>query len=250
MAAHAARAGLCRIRRARDLPSPVPEHPTITTGGERITLLPQRAVWWPRTRTLIVADLHLGKSQALRAAGAGIPGGDLDEALFRLECAAVDAAAVRIIVVGDLLHARAGLTEGLVERVARWRAGVRAEFIVTPGNHDGALASVAERWRIDIAPASIVEGGLRFVHEPDPQPGVFTWAGHIHPAVVLSAGGDRLKLPCFVVGERLGLLPAFTRFAAGGGLGVDPSRFPGRRYVIADEQVLDITPTAAPAAGG
>jgi len=38
-----------------------------------VVLLPERAVWWPATRTLLVADLHLGKCETLRANGAPMP---------------------------------------------------------------------------------------------------------------------------------------------------------------------------------
>ncbi len=34
-----------------------------------LALLPERGVWSPAARTLFVADLHLGKASAFRAAG-------------------------------------------------------------------------------------------------------------------------------------------------------------------------------------
>ena len=38
-------------------------------GGERLWLLPDRAAYWPRTETLLVADAHLGKAAAFRREG-------------------------------------------------------------------------------------------------------------------------------------------------------------------------------------
>ena len=45
----------------------------IDCAGERLVLLPEKAVFWPSEKTLIVADLHLGKTAAFRAAGIGVP---------------------------------------------------------------------------------------------------------------------------------------------------------------------------------
>jgi metallophosphoesterase superfamily enzyme len=55
-----------------------------TIAGETVRLLPQRGLYWPAEGTLFVADIHLGKSQTLRAAGAPIPAGVMGETLDRL----------------------------------------------------------------------------------------------------------------------------------------------------------------------
>lgn len=186
-------------------------------GGEHLVLLPDRAVWWPARRTLIASDLHLGKSQTLRAGGSAVPAGVLGETLGRLDRLIASTGAERLLVVGDLLHAGVGLTAELVERVASWRRAFGGRVVVVPGNHDRALPRVAQAWGIEVAAELLAEDGLAFCHEPCEVEGAFVWAGHVHPAVTLAGGGDRVKLPCFVVGQGLGLLPAFTRFSAGGG---------------------------------
>ncbi|MDE3177705.1 MAG: DEAD/DEAH box helicase, partial [Pseudomonadota bacterium] len=71
-----------------------------------LTLLPQRAVWRAETRTLFVADVHIGKAAAFRAAGLAAPAGTTRENLARLD-ALIDALAPRALVaLGDLFHAR------------------------------------------------------------------------------------------------------------------------------------------------
>src|SRR5581483_12363457 len=42
--------------------------------GESLLLLPERALLWERTGTLVVADAHLGKAAAFRAAAIPLPG--------------------------------------------------------------------------------------------------------------------------------------------------------------------------------
>jgi metallophosphoesterase superfamily enzyme len=41
----------------------------ITWGGEQLVLWPQKALSWPRTRTLLVADAHFGKDAHFRVSG-------------------------------------------------------------------------------------------------------------------------------------------------------------------------------------
>ncbi len=53
--------------------------------GERLTLLPQHALYRHRLRTLMVADLHFGKPDAFRAASLPVPDGSTGQALARLD---------------------------------------------------------------------------------------------------------------------------------------------------------------------
>ena len=41
--------------------------------GEQLDLLPEKAIWWPRRRTLLVADVHCGKDATFRAMGVPVP---------------------------------------------------------------------------------------------------------------------------------------------------------------------------------
>ena len=47
----------------------------INVASERLWLLPDRAAYWPRTKTLLIADAHLGKAAAFRRAGIPVPSG-------------------------------------------------------------------------------------------------------------------------------------------------------------------------------
>lgn len=214
----------------------------IEVGGERVELLPERAAWWPGARTLLVADLHLGKEHAFAAVGIGLPGTVLDETLARLGRCIAETGAVRVLIVGDLLHARLGTTPEVIDRVAAWRRSVPADLLLIPGNHDRAVAEVAGAWSIELAEAEHRDGPFRFVHEPDAGvPEAYTWAGHLHPAVRLSAGRDAVRLPCFAVGERTGVLPAFSMFTGCMTSAIGPG---DRAWAITGERVF-LAPTLA-----
>ena len=41
--------------------------------GEKLDLLPQKAIYYPQHKTLLAADLHLGKAGHFRNAGIAVP---------------------------------------------------------------------------------------------------------------------------------------------------------------------------------
>ena len=76
--------------------------------GEQLVLLPERAAYWRRVQTLLVADPHFGKAAAFRAAGVPVPRGTTTGSLARLDAALARTGATRIVFLGDFLHARVG----------------------------------------------------------------------------------------------------------------------------------------------
>src|SRR5919112_4797670 len=81
---------------------------TLTIAGEQIYLLSERAIYWPGASTLVVADLHWGKASTFRAVGIPIPIGTTSDDLARLDSALQRTQARRMVVLGDLFHAKAG----------------------------------------------------------------------------------------------------------------------------------------------
>ena len=44
----------------------------IEWAGEKLVLLPERAIWWAREKTLFIADPHFGKASTFRSAGLAV----------------------------------------------------------------------------------------------------------------------------------------------------------------------------------
>ncbi len=205
--------------------------------GREVELLPERALYWPEARLLAVADLHWGKPESFQQHGIPLPAGVLEDDLARLSRALERTQAQRLLLVGDLIHSKRGITPAVRERIATWRAGHDVEMVLVRGNHDRHLKSLPPEWRLDVHEEHLDEGPFRFAHHPEPATGRYSWAGHLHPVVRLSHGADRLRLPCFHVGEAVGILPAFSAFTGG----LDMSRRGGERiFVIADEAVIEV----------
>lgn len=188
----------------------------LTWLGEHLTLLPQRALFWRRASTLFVADMHLGKAAAFRAAGVPVPEAVTGADLARLATALDETGAERLVILGDLLHARAGRAEAVHNALRRWRrARDQLDILLVRGNHDHAAGDPPASWRIRCEHGPVVEPPFAFLHEPAACAHGYALAGHVHPVVVLRGQGGRLRAPCFAFGRRFGLLPAFGAFTGG-----------------------------------
>ena len=89
--------------------------------GEDVWLLPERALFWKRPATLIIADPHIGKPGAFRAAAIAAPEGTTIADLERLSTVIRRCGVQRLIVLGDLLHARSGRTAATMSAFEEWR---------------------------------------------------------------------------------------------------------------------------------
>ncbi|MFM7411911.1 MAG: ligase-associated DNA damage response endonuclease PdeM [Planctomycetota bacterium] len=219
--------------------------PPFTDTRADILLLAGRGAFLPGSATLLVADVHLGKAATFRSAGIPVPEGSAQADLARLERLVHETAARRLIVLGDLFHARSGCTDTVFEEFAATRARFSAtEVILVPGNHDRAIGRLPSSLGIDSCLRTHDEPPFHFVHEPDtelPEPGrtCFTIAGHLHPTVsIRSPSGDRITERCFVAEDAALVLPAFGSFTGGhrvreiGGL---------RLWIARDDGVVDVT---------
>jgi DNA ligase-associated metallophosphoesterase len=229
--------------------------PTIGTDPTSdIVLLPGRAAWMRATRTLLVADLHLGKAAAFREAGIPVPEGSAQQDLDRLVRLVKERAAARVLVLGDLFHSRSGCTERVFAEFTAARRSIPAtEVVLVPGNHDRAIGRLPPDVGIDSCLRTVDEPPFHFVHEPGtplPEPGrdCFTVAGHLHPTVSIRApSGDRLTERCFVARTSLLIMPAFGSFTGGGRIGAAAGT---RIWIARDDGVVDVTRTALLAARG
>ena len=216
-------------------------------GTCRCDLLPGRAAYLPARRTLLVADLHLGKAATFRHAGLPVPEGSSAGDLARLAGLVAAARPERVIVLGDLFHAASGCTPAVLEEWRRVRGGLAAEILLVPGNHDRRLRLPADLG-LTITGGPLVEEGLAFHHEPpNGSPEALAFCGHLHPRLAIRApSGDRCTERCFVAREGLLVLPAFASFAGASVVRSEPGV---RLWAAGNEAVIEVTRMARLAAG-
>ncbi len=182
-------------------------------GGESVELHADRALCWTRTRTLFVADLHLGKAAAFRAGGVPVPRGSTANDLARLSALVAASEAVRLVVLGDFLHAKAGVVPALDAAFRAWREAHRTLTItLVRGNHDMASGDPPPDWGVEVVGEPHALPPFLACHAPvSPRTG-YALCGHVHPGVRIAGLGEApVRLPCFVLGRRRAILPAFGR---------------------------------------
>jgi len=215
------------------------EDATIELRGERLALLPERAVWWARRETLLVADPHWGKAATFRAGGIPVPHGTTLEGLARLDRAIHHTGARRLLFLGDYLHARQGRAPATIGALAAWRERhAEMEVLLVRGNHDRHAGDPPVEAGIACVDPPLADAPFLLAHHPDPVAGEYVLAGHLHPAVHLAGRGrQRERLPCFWFGREVGVLPAFGDFTGAAEIRPPPG---DRIFVIAGDRVVEI----------
>jgi DNA ligase-associated metallophosphoesterase len=215
--------------------------------AERMVLHPLRALYWPRMGWLLVSDLHLGKAAHLRKGGLALPEGGDAHTLARLDAVLGHFRPQRLVIIGDLFHSAHNSAWSAFEA---WCRSASVALHLVAGNHDVLADRRYHDAGITVHPGRLAAGDLVLQHAP-PHEAAATAEGHIicghvHPGVVLHGkGGQRLRLPCFLAGTGVTMLPAFGTST---GLHVLRPAATDRVFACTDRSVLDVTGVATRAA--
>ena len=195
--------------------NPVPYHIRNNT----FWVSPQHSLYWEEANTLIIADMHLGKSGHFRKSGIAVPQSiykaDLQRLIAQLYLFKVD----RLIITGDLTHSTANKE---LDLFLKWRKDFSLLKIdLVKGNHDILDDSWYQEADIDISLKKLVDGPFLFIHDlkmrdqllPEENE-LYMFTGHMHPAINLRGQGRQsLRFPCFYFTPGYCVLPAFSRFS-------------------------------------
>lgn len=208
----------------------------ITLQGQALQLLPQRALALPACQTLLVADAHIGKAVSFRRLGVPVPEATTAGTLQRLTQAVAASGARRVVFLGDLLHSAHAHAVDTLAAVRQWRVQHAAlDLVLVRGNHDRHAGDPPADWQVQAVDEPLVLGPFRLAHHPEPRDDGYVLAGHVHPCVHLGGRAhDRLRLPCFHFGTRVGLLPAFGDFTGMHAVAREPG---DQVYVLQGEAV-------------
>ena len=193
----------------------------LSFAGEEWLLTEGRAVYWPRERALLVADLHLEKGSFFAQHGQLIPPYDSRETLERVALAIRETGARRVITLGDNFHDSAGSTRLEEHAAGMLHALTRAvDWVWITGNHDPDMetrcgGTLAEELEV----AGVILRHRAQVGETRPE-----LSGHYHPRLQLKVRQRMIRRPCAVVSANDGpdgkpsgrmILPAFGAFTGG-----------------------------------
>lgn len=210
---------------------------------QRLQLLPEKAVYIPDHDLLLVADVHLGKSEAFQSLGVPIPNHVNQDTLDRLQRLCDRLSPKTLIVLGDLFHSPRGLGETILQSWIHFTKTCSATVQVILGNHDRAIATLLSAYAIPFHTHPIEHPGLVLSHEPANVPDRVNLCGHIHPCLLLKTRLDTLRLPCFFLEQHRLILPSFGSFTGGYEMRLKPGAI---AYVVAEDKIVPFSGSSQP----
>lgn len=215
------------------------EYCRVNLAGAELWLLADKAVYWPERKTLLIADAHFGKAAAYRKLGQPVPHGTTASNLQAIDRMLGVYETEHLIFLGDFLHAPGSHSAGTLGALWAWRAELPAlRITLIRGNHDKRAGDPPAELRFDVVAEPLELGPFALQHEPEPHPDLHVLAGHIHPVYRLHGRGRQsLRLPCYLLGSKVSLLPAFGAFTGGYNMDNDAGQ---RVYVVGDGGVWQV----------
>ena len=186
---------------------------------EEIWLLPEKAMYMPIHKTLIVSDLHFAKTGHFRKSGLPVPQQIYIEDLQRLLSLIQTYKIEKLIVVGDFFHSHANKE---LELFSRWRTNFSSlKILLVRGNHDVLSNDWYHENKIDLYEEKLLSiNKIFFIHDYALLPknniaaDCFFISGHLHPSIYINGKSRQgLRLPCFYFSGNHAVLPAFSKFS-------------------------------------
>jgi uncharacterized protein len=207
----------------------------IEFGGEKLWLLPQKALYFPEHKMLCLADIHLGKAAHFRKNGMALPSQNVSPDLLKLQDLIATYAPEKVVFLGDLFHSKAN--ESVLEFIDFLATFSKIRFILVKGNHDIINFSNYETPNFEVV-LDMYIGKILLTHEPLEDKNCFNICGHIHPGVRIRGRAKQgATLPCFYNLDRQLLIPAFGQLT---GLFAMPQTSASKIYIIAGSEVVSL----------
>ena len=186
----------------------------IVIRDEQLFLLPEKAIYWPSKKMLLIADLHIGKSGHFQKNGIPVPSDTVHQDLKVIEELLDQLPIEQIVIVGDLFHSESNAEWQPFETWRTRNSHVSMQLVM--GNHE----ILPEKYYqvLDLETCEYLsEGPFLFVHDTSHQYDLFSdqyrIGGHVHPAIRMRGKGRQsFKFSCFYFADDFALLPAFGSF--------------------------------------
>ena len=197
-------------------------------------LHPSGALYWVEKKTLMLADVHLGKVAHFRKNGIAVPR-EAEGAFYKKITLLFNEFEVkRLLFLGDLFHS---FQNNEWHLFSAWVKKQQSMLILIEGNHDVIPARKFEQLGMTIT-SNLSEDTFYFSHFPSEKEEYFVFCGHVHPGVKLKGAGlQQLKMPCFYQSQNQLILPAFGAFT---GLHILTPKESDRIYVTSGKEVMEI----------
>lgn len=194
-------------------------------------LLPERAFFWSKQKSLIVSDVHLGKAGHFRKHGIPVSTKVHIHDLTILDNLIKEHKPKEVLLLGDLFHSHEN---------SEWNDFIRflknhdsLDFILIEGNHD-ILSEYPDELKVV---KKLVKGPFSFTHIKE-EDQYYNISGHIHPGVRINGKARQgITLPCFWFSSEFAVVPAFGQFTGVKKVKPKPE---DKLYAIAGNKVVEL----------
>ena len=183
-----------------------------------------KCIFWEEQKTLILSDLHFGKTGHFRKSGIAVPQNIFKEDMQRFVSLLQNFKPENVIVIGDMFHSHDNKEHALF---AKWRKDFEQLNIqLVMGNHDILDNDWYSNAGIELINGTHTINNFSFVHdieEAEKESSNYFFSGHIHPGISIPSGARQsVHLPCFYFTKQYAVLPAFGKFT--GTYSIKPKR--------------------------
>jgi len=177
--------------------------------GNELVFYPEKYIHDLQNNSIILSDLHLGKTMHFRKNGIAIPKNLGLENLKRLNAILNLHNPKELLILGDLFHSKMNAEWDDFKALRYHFSGIN--FILVEGNHDSFDIMEYQKANI-LRVKELRRNRILYTHEPK-KSSLLNCCGHIHPAVRLRGSAlQSLKFPCFYMDGKQMILPAFGVF--------------------------------------
>lgn len=186
-----------------------------------------KALWLPKLKVLVIADLHIGYEEALNEAGFLIPRTQFNHMKKEISELLDKLKPKTIVINGDLKHEFGGISEQewketreILDMLMK-NSGV----VLIKGNHDNMLEPIANNKGLKLEQFYCINKEICMLHgdkipiEREVHNAKIIIIGHEHPSISLREGMKTEKYKCFLLGswnkKKLIVLPSFFPYIEG-----------------------------------
>lgn len=207
-----------------------------TVNGSEFLLHPLRFLYWPLKKTLICADLHIGKGGHFRKHGIAIPQMANKNNFWNLSVVFDAFQPHTLVVVGDMVHSTENSEWDEFTDFLDNYPSIRRMLV--KGNHEIYEDEMYLKMGFEVCRQLYLDDFVLTHEEMDNLPeGKYNLCGHIHPAVrLVGHGRQSVRAACFYFGKKLGYLPACGEFT---GTSMIRPQEGDQVFVIANNRIIE-----------
>ena len=192
------------------------------------------ALFWQERSALIISDVHLGKISHFRKFGAAVPQKAVTQNFLVMNEVIDFFKPKTIIFLGDLFHSSVNKEWNYFEE---WVKLIQTKIILVSGNHDIISPLKYEDLGVQVI-GELVWDGFLLTHHPEEREKLFSFSGHVHPAIRLHGIGRQfVRLRCFFKTKNQMILPAFGEFTGNFTMKATPDC---EAYALLGDSVLQV----------